>query len=60
MIPRKREHNLQIHLSDQENGMLDQLCDHTGENRSQIVRNWIRKEWNRIFGEKEGEKNGKD
>ncbi len=56
MIPRNREKNLQVKISLEEEGMIDQLTIKEDKSRSQLVRGWIRREWQKYFGEKEGEK----
>ncbi len=56
MIPINREKNLQVKVSLEEEGMIDQLTIHEDMSRSQLVRRWIRTEWTKYFGEKEGEK----
>ncbi len=56
MTNRKREHLFQGRLSSEETTMLNQLADRDGKTRIQWIRDLIRKEWQKYFGEKEGEK----
>ncbi len=52
---RKREVSFTGRLSHEEETMLLQLSDKEGVTKIQWFRSIIRREWSRIFGEKEGE-----
>lgn len=52
-INRNREHLFQGRLSTAEQEMFDQLADKEGMAMVQLLRQWIRREWTKIFGEKE-------
>ncbi len=56
MTLRKREHPFSGRLSDEEQSMFTQLADREGMTKIQLLRVWIRREWQKYFGEKEGEK----
>ncbi len=52
---RKRDKLSQIWLSTREKEMFNELAEKEGLAMSQLVRQWIRREWQRVFGEKKGE-----
>lgn len=54
MIPRTRTQNLQVHINSEEKTMIDQLADREQESISTYIRRLIRREWAKLFGEKEG------
>ncbi len=56
MIAKDRKKNLNVKLSEAEEGMIDQLTIREDMSRSQLIRRWIKMEWKKIFEEKEGEK----
>ncbi len=59
MTNRKREHLRQVWLSDTEDIKLSQICDREEKNHSEMLRDLIRREWQKIFGEKEGRNESK-
>ncbi len=54
MIPKDRTKNIQVKVSLEEEGMIDQLTIHEDTSRSHLIRRWIKTEWQKYFGEKEG------
>lgn len=55
MINRNREKGFSARLSEEEHSMFQQLAFHFDNPMGKLLRQWIRTEWEKIFGEK-GEK----
>ncbi len=50
MEERRRNRNLNVRLTDQEHEMLTDLAEHVGLSASDVIRQYIRKEYAAVFG----------